>query len=336
MFGRVTSRRSAGLALLALMAMAGAACGDGEDRPGQVTAETPEGGSGSASASASGAGGETTNGADGYTPVSDVAGYLAMGDDVAAIKEKLAKAKEGGAVDWPAVKAVWEQGGASKKSDGSMRTLKGLAPAPDVVALVDAAIAGGPSDAVRAQQVEKGATVMLARKVVQELDAAAKKVGEGKTAPADGAPHNVDEAWGVFTAKGNGPAATADKRAADFKREGKVREPIVAALAEAQKAAGAGDAAGLTAATAKVRTGLEYVFYLATHKYLAGADAVARAEGAAFYLGIAPTVKAADPEADTAVAAAFQSGDAAAGRAALHKPAVLTALGIDDTERVDR
>ncbi|HEX9969383.1 MAG TPA: hypothetical protein VGB03_04525, partial [Acidimicrobiales bacterium] len=177
---------------LALVALALGACGDGEDRPGQVTADTTKDGSGSASASASGTGAHTTPGADGYTPVSDVDGYLALGDDVAAIKAKLAPAKTGGAVDWAGVKAVWEQGGASKKGDGSMRTLKGLVAAPDVVAFVDAAIAGGPSDAVRAQHVEKGTTVMLARKALQELDGAAEKVGEGKTAPADGAPHNVD------------------------------------------------------------------------------------------------------------------------------------------------
>lgn len=334
MFGTLKQRSAAA----ALVALALGACGDGEDRPGQVTADTTKDGSSSAgaSASASGTGSRVTAGADGYTPVSDVDGYLALGDDVAAIKAKLAPAKTGGAVDWAGVKAVWEQGGASKKGDGSLRTLKGLVAAPDVVAFVDAAIAGGPSDAVRAQQVEKGTTVMLARKALQELDAAAKKVGEGKTAAADGAPHNVDEAWGVFNAKGHGPAATADKRAADFKREGKVREPVVAALNDALKAAGAGDAAGLKAATDKVRAGLDYIFYLATHKYLGATDAAGRAEGAAFYLGIAPRVQAADAEADKAVTAAFQSGDAAAGRAALHKPAVLAALGVDDTERVDR
>ena len=339
MFGSVTSRRNAAVAVIALLGLAGAACGDGEDRPGQVTAEETGGsgsGSASGSVSSSGAVGDASKGGDGYTPVSDVNAHAALGDDVVAVKDKLAAAKQNAPVDWAAVRTVWEKGGGSKRSDGANRTLQTVVDAPDVVAVVEAALAGGPSDQVRAQQVEKGITVLLARKVIDELEAASEKVTAKKTAPADGAPHNVDEAWAFFTAKGNGPAATADKRAADFKREGKVREPVVAALVEAQKAAGAGDGQALGLATAKVRAGLDYVFYLATHKYLGGAEAVARAEGAAFYLGIAPRVKAADAEADAAIAAAFQSGDATAGRAALHRPAVLAALGVDDTERVDR
>ena len=337
MFGK-TKCSSLLIAAAATALFLGGACGDGEDRPGQVTSENSTGsgsGSGSASASASGAGGETTTGDDGYTPVSDVAQHAALGDDVATIKERLAVAKEGGPVDWAAVRSTWEKGGASKKGDGSNRTLKTLVEAPDVVVAVEAAIAGGPSDAVRAQQVEKGITVLLARKVVDELDAATDKVADGKTAAADGAPHNIDEGWAFFTAKGHGPAATADKRAADFDLEGKVREPIVAALTEAQKAAGAGDAAALTAASAKVRQGLDYVFYLATHKYLAADDAVGRAEGAAFYLGIQPRVKAADAAADEAIVAAFESGDEAAGRAALHRGPVLAAIAVEAGERVD-
>jgi hypothetical protein len=339
MFG-LTKTRSFLLALAMAGLLAGGACGDGEDRPGQVTSENGGGsgsgsGSASASASASGTGGETSTGDEGYAPVSDVDPHAAIGDDVAAVKEKLGAAKEGRPVDWAAVKVVWENGGASKKGDGSNRTLKTLVDAPDVVAVVDAAIAGGPSDAVRAQQVEKGITVLLARKVVDELEAAAGKVADGKTAPADGAPHNVDEAWAFFTAKGQGPATTAEKRAADFKLEGKVREPITTALADAQKAAGAGDEAALAAASEKVRAGLDYVFYLATYKYLAAADAIGRAEGAAFYLGIQPRVKAADAAADRAITAAFESGDAATGRAALHRAPVLAALGVEAGERVD-
>lgn len=106
-------------------------------------------------------------------------------------------------------------------------------------------------------------------------------------------------------------------------------------MADAQKASAAGDAAALQAATAKVQTGVDYVFYLATHKYLAADNEVGLAEGAAFYLGIAPRVKAADADADAAIRAAFSSGDEASGRAALHRPAVLTALGVEAGERVD-
>ena len=319
-------------------------CGDGEDRPGQLTSENGGTGSGSGtgsasgSGSASGAGAKTSPAASGYTPVSDVDAHAAIGDDIARIKELLAPAKEGKTVDWAAVKAVWEQGGSSKKGDGSIRTLQQLVDAPDTVAFVDGAISGSGSpatDAVRAQQVDKGISVLLAAKVVDELEAAAEKVAGGKVEPADGDPHNVDEAWAFFTAKGNGLAATAEKRAADFKREGTVAEPIVSALAAAQTAAGKADAMGLTDATADVRVGLDYVFYLATYKYLAATDEVGRAEGASFYRGIQARVTAADAAAHELIVGSFGSGDAAAGRAALHRDAVLQAIGVTPAQRVD-
>jgi len=41
-------------------------------------------------------------------------------------------------------------------------------------------------------------------------------------------------------------------------------------------------------------------------------------------------------EADRTIEGAFTSADVAAGRSALHEPAVLAALGVGDDERVDR
>lgn len=330
------------------------ACGDGEDRPGQVTSEN--GGSGSGSGSASGTGSASASGTgsasasgtgastgdSSYRPVSDVDSHAAIGTDIAQVKDLMAPAKEGKAVDWAAVRAVITEGGASKKSDGSTRTIEKLVDAPGVVAVVLDAVDGkgasaGASNAVRAQRVDKGISVLLAAKVRDELAAAAEKVVAKKIDPAEGAPHNVDEAWAFFTAGGNGLAATADKRAADFKREGKVREPVIAGLAAAQAAAKRGDVPTLETATTEVSEGLDYIFYLATYKYLDnGGDEAERAEGETFYLGIEPTVKSASPDADAAIVAAFASGDAAAGRAALHQPAVLDALGVEDAERVDR
>ncbi|HVE45197.1 MAG TPA: hypothetical protein VNA57_00420 [Acidimicrobiales bacterium] len=345
---KTRSWMTAGAVTLALLA---GACGDdGEDRPGQVTSEDGGSGSGSGSGSASGSvsgtGGSSAGGAskgeDGYKPVSDVAPHTAIGTDFAKVKDLLAPAKEGKPVDWAAVRTVITEGGASKRSDGSNRTFEKLVDAPDVVAVVLGAVDGtgasaGAPDTVRAQRVEKGITVLLAAKVRDELGAAAEKVEAKNLEPDDGAPHNVDEAWAFFTAGGNGVAVTADKRAADFKREGKVREPIVAGLVAAQAAATRGDSAALEQATVEVGERLNYVFYLATHKYLdTGGDAVKRAEGESFYLGIQPTVKSASAAADGAIVAAFASGDAAAGRSALHQPAVLEALGVDDAERVDR
>jgi hypothetical protein len=275
--------------------------------------------------------------AGGYTTVSDVTAHAAIGGDAAKIRDLLAKAKDGAPVDWAAVQAIFNEGGASKKGDGSFRTLGALAEDHPATAAVITAIAGGPSDAVRAQHVDKGITVILADKVIGELEAAAVKVSAKELDPKAGAPHNVDEAWAFFTAQDQGPALTADKRAKDFTLEGKVREPIVAALAAASAAAAAGDSAALERATADVQAGLDYVFYLATHKYLDhGGDAVKQAEGAAFYLGIADRVRAAAPAADQAIRATFAGGDTGAGRAALHQPEVLKALRVAGTSRVDR
>ncbi len=219
-------------------------------------------------------------------------------------------AKEEQLVDFAAVGAVFETGGASKKGDGSDRTLATLMDSPDTVASIRGAIVGsgssaGMSDAVRAQQVDKGITVLIADKVISELGSAAGKVEGGVLAPDDGAPHNVDEAWAFYTAEGNGPASTADKRAKDFKREGKVNEPVIASLMAAQTAAMEGDAAALAEATTSTRQALDYIFYLATFKYLESDDDVGRAEGAAFYGGIQPRVAAADPAADAAITAAL-------------------------------
>lgn len=269
-----------------------------------------------------------------YVTVSDVDSHAAIGDDIAAIKAETAKAKEDLPVDWDVVGQVFTEGGASKKGDGSTRTLAGLVDAPDIVAMVNAAIAdNASSDAVRAQRVEKGISVLLHLKVLDELDAAATKLADGKTDPADGAPHNVDEAWAFYTANGNGLQSTAIKRGDDFGVD--ADSPLLTALAAAQQAAGAGQADAFDAATEQVRGALNYVFYLATYKYLDhGGNEAKQAEGATFYLAIAPTVEAADPAAHQQITAAFVSGDAASGREALNQPAVLDALGVDPTNAI--
>ncbi|MDP3894514.1 hypothetical protein, partial [Nocardioides sp.] len=144
------------------------------------------------------------------------------------------------------------------------------------------------------------------------------------------------EAWAFFVAEDQGPASTAGKRAADFEREGEVLEPVLAALTKAQSAATSGDVEAFGSAADEVRSAVDYIFYLATYKYLDHAgDDVTQAEGETFYLGISETVAAASTEADEEIAGAFASGDAEAGRAALHRPEVLTALGIEESERVD-
>lgn len=281
-----------------------------------------------------------TPGADGYTPVSDVAPHAAIGLDAKEIRSLMEPATSDGEVDWEAVGRVFTEGKNSKKAEG-LRTLATLAPDDPATAMVLDAIRGtgsaaGASAGVRRQKVDKGIVVILERKVLAELEAASKKVADNKTDAATGAPHNVDEAWAFYTAEGNGPAATATKRANDFKKEGQVHEAVIKGLSSAQAAASSGDAAGLEAATAEVEAALDYVFYLATFKYLdTKNDPVTRAEGETFYLGIQSELAKEAPEADKAIRAAFASGDAQAGRSALNSTAALEALGVSEQDKVE-
>lgn len=312
-------------ATAALVVAAGlslAACGasDSASQPAADTAATPTSAAPSAPAAA-----------DAYATGSDVTPHAAIGGDVATIRTLLAAAKDGQPVDWTGVGARFRDGGASKKGDGSVRTLAALSPDSAAVALVESAVAGrdGASDAARAQSVDKGIIVILAEKVVSELGSAAAKVDKGATDPAKGAPHNVDEAYAFFVADGQGPAATADKREKAPELVGKVRKPVVDALVTARAAAQTGDVAALEAATARTQSALDHLFYLAVHRYLGHeGDAVEQAEGSAFYLGIQPRVRAASPAADAAIVATLADGDTVAGRAALDSPEVFAALGL--------
>ena len=145
----------------------------------------------------------------------------------------------------------------------------------------------------------------------------------------------MDEAYAFCVAEEQGPAATADKREKAPQLVGKVRQPVVEALAGAQRAAVAGDAAVLTAATTRTQAALDHVFYLAVHRYLAHEDdTVAQAEGGAFYLAIQPRGQAASAAADSAILATLAGGDTAAGRTALNSPEVFAALGLRADQRV--
>lgn len=322
------------MAVLVAVATAAGACGGDGDEAADA------GGSTTTAAEAQPAA-AVSKGADGYTPVSDVDAHAALGLDAKEIRALMEPATSGGTVDWAAVGSLFSAGKNSRKGDGSLRTLAGLAPDDPVTALVADAVAGsgssaGAPDTVRRQKVDKGITVLLERKVLDELETAAEKVAKGELDPASGAPHNVDEAWAFYWAEGNGPAATAAKRAGDFGRAGTVHEAVVAGLSAAQAAAVEGDEDALEAATGDVEAALDYVFYLATFKYLDTAnDPVKRAEGETFYLGIKPELAAAAADADQAIAGAFASGDAATGRAALNGAVVLPVLGVTAEKRVD-
>ena len=314
-------------AVLAAACMALSACGSTQN-PSVGAPSAAAAGTGTPSSAAS-------SPAAGYTTGSDVTTHAAVGKDVAEIRGLLAAAKTGGPVDWAAIGRLVQEGKASKKGDGTLRTLAALSPSSPSLASLERALTSGGTDAVRAQQVDKGMVVILAEKVVSELRAAGVKVGKGELDPSKGAPHNVDEAYAFFVAEEQGPAATADKREKSPELAGKVRQPVVDALADAQRAAVAGDAAALTAATTRTQAALDHVFYLAVHRYLAHeGDAVARAEGGAFYLAIQPRVQAASPAADSAILATLAGGDTASGRAALNSPEVFGALGLRAEQRV--
>jgi len=318
--------RTTTAALIVATALSLTACGSSEDTAGPAAAAAaPAPASLSAAALP-----------DGYTAGSDVTAHGALGQDVKAVRDLLAAAKDGGEVDWDAIGTLFREGSASKKSDGSTRSLAGLSPDSAAVPLIESAVAGdaGLSSAARAQQIDKGMVVILTEKVIGELECAAAKVAKGETDPAKGAPHNVDEAYAFFVADGHGPAATADKREKDPELVGKVRTPVVDGLADAQAAALSGDAAALAAATARTQAALDHLFYLAVHRYLDHeGDEVKQAEGGAFYLAIAPRVSTAAPAAHAAILATLAGGDTATGRAAVNSTEVFAALGLTEAQR---
>jgi hypothetical protein len=309
------------------------ACGDDAEEAGDAAATA------TASEAAEESEAAATPGADGYTPVSDVAAHAAIGLDAKEIRVLMEPATSGGEVDWAAVGKLFTEGKNSARDDG-LRTLAGLAPDDPATAVVTEAITGTgraaqASPAVRRQMVDKGITVILERKVLGELESAAEKVADKDTDDASGAPHNVDEAWAFYTAEGNGPASTAAKRAADFKKDGQVHEAVITALSAAQAAARAGDEAALQTASADVEAALDYIFYLATFKYLdTENDPVTKAEGETFYLGLQPELAAEAADAHAAITTAFTAGDAASGRAALNGAGSLAVLGITEQEAV--
>ncbi|MGH8999974.1 MAG: hypothetical protein ACRDY7_11355 [Acidimicrobiia bacterium] len=320
-----------------------AACGDdGDDPAAGSVSSTSSTAAGSSSSSSTAPATEGVSEGDGiYSPASNVDPHLALGEDVAAIKAAMEPATKGEPVDWAAVGKIFREGtGASKKGDGSIRTLQGLVPGSAQDAFVNAAIDGtgdaaGASDAVRRQMVDKGITVILAEKVIEEYGKARAKMEEGNLEPpSTGAVHNVDEAWAFLVAAGNGPASTAAKRAADFGLEGKVKEPVLQSIVVAQEHSQSGDLAAFDAATEATQEALYYIFYLATFKYLDHDDEVGEAEGLAFYRGISAAIEQADAASHQAIVDAFESGDAAAGRAALNRDPVLAAIGVSAEEKV--
>lgn len=300
----------------------------------------------------------------GFTPVSDVDAHSKVVEDVCAINGLL----DAESIDWDAVRTVYQEGGASVNSDGSVRTIAGFATSErdeaiwnDYVAHFDdptwidtftmSAIDGtgafaGEADLVRRQGTQKGIQnqVMIAW-MLHELIAAQEKVVAGETDPAEGAPHNVDEAWAFYhgTSPDCGPYATANSRGDNYGNGTEVNDALLEHVTAIQAAAVAGDADAYQTHLDETINQIMVTYVQATQRYAskvndsmtAGDEDTARieqAEGWAFYKVIEPMVAAADPDVADTVSSFYdlssppQAGQADAVRSALES--VYADLGI--------
>ncbi|MDH3299636.1 MAG: FEA1-related lipoprotein [Acidimicrobiia bacterium] len=309
------------------------------------TAETDGGASSSASSSAPAEGsteseaaaGEAVDAEGGYTYASDVTAHRQVTLDVCGIKEHL----DADTPNFEAAAELYSDGEYSINDDGSVRTLAGFATADDRLhglddyygtatplddwmteALGATGRFAGASDDVRAQAVEKGAqNQILVAWAIHELNSALEKVGAGDIDPAEGAPHNWDEAWAFYhgAAPDCAPFATANSRAENF---GTVSDDGVAqanaaiteAMNDGRDALIAGDARAASDAADEVIRNLVITYSQAAIRYatLVGQDvenddldaaAEHRVEGLAFFGVVEALVadRGADVEAVNAV-----------------------------------
>jgi hypothetical protein len=284
----------------------------------------------------------------------------------------MAPAAEGRSVDWAAARAIYETGRNQRRPDGTLRSLASLAGDADQAAFpnspsvygrpnfIDALIrdglngagrAQGLSDEARRQIVDKGLQVLICGKAMQALNAAGALLQQGNTDNANGAPYAVDEAWAAVAGAPdqNGLRSyalleTALDREANFRLNGKLRDPLESAFAATQAAAQKGDVAAVNRLRDEVRGYLNAIFYLGTLRpaKLAEDDATEAprqahlAEGWAFFQAIRAAVAAASPNAAETVEAAyarspsqaFPSSETTRVYSALNEPAVLQALRI--------
>jgi hypothetical protein len=217
--------------------------------------------------------------------------------------------------------------------------------------LTGAGRAQGLSDDARRQIVDKGLLMLVYGKALQEMESARVRVEQKNTDNATGAPHAVDEAWGVLagaTDQGGAHAfslfATAASREANFKIGGKLRAPLEAALTAAQAAAQKADAAAFATAHAEVKGHLNAIFYLSALHYAKVAETDTNeaqrqlhlAEGWTYFQTIRAAVASASPSAAQTVEAAytrpasqpFPASQTTQVYSALNEPAVLQALGV--------
>ena len=351
---RSTSRsvKFSGWVLMVVMTLVTAACGSddgGEVRDigessgsasGSASASGAASGSvsGSASGSASGVDGEVIGKLGGYTPVSDVSAHAKVVLDICDINELL---PSDAAIDYDAIRIIYEEGKSSVNSDGSVRTIAGFARSERDEAIwngyvdhygdptwldtfVISAIDGtgpfaGEPDLVRRQGIQKGIQnqIMIAW-VLHELVGALDKAEAGEFDPADGAPHNWDEGWAFYHGEASdcAPYSTADKRGENFGTGTAVNDALVDAFIRGVEALVAEDREVAAEAKDEIIRQITITYIQATIRYahqiddaLADGDGesarISQAEGWGFFRVIEPLLAAADPSAADAIADRF-------------------------------
>lgn len=337
------------LAVISAVVLVSSACGNLTPESGEAAI----GGSVSASgASVSVSGAVETASASGslggFMPVSDVESHSAVVEDICQINELLGAES----IDWDAVGAIYRDGGASVKGDGSVRTIAGNTTSDrdepiwnDYVdhygdphwidTFINHAIEGtgpfdGEADAVRKQGAQKGIQnqAMIAW-ALHEVVAAQSKVAAGETDAAGGAPHNVDEVWAFYhgTQPGCGPYATADKRGDNYGKGTSVNDAMLDLTTKLQQAALNGDEAEYQTHMDGLISQINTTYIQATQRYASKMDSsvsegdmetarIEQAEGWSFYRVIEPAVANADPAVAELISSVYElSNDPAAGQA---------------------
>ncbi|KAI8471515.1 MAG: Low iron-inducible periplasmic protein-domain-containing protein [Monoraphidium minutum] len=230
-----------------------------------------------------------------YTFVSDVAGYLKVSNDVCEFDNALNQPTP----NFAAAKKLYASGKNSKKSDGSIRTLKGLGTGDNsgepfwdqyakhfksvtfVDDMVSKALDGvapfKTTPLARREVARKGVSSnLIMAYLMHEMDEAAYKMGATppEISDAKGAPHNVDEAFALYVGEKSecSPWGISNKRGTVFDTmdtctASKANTAAVAAFNAALAAARKGDMKGFMAARAKVLSAFAVTSVQATIQY---------------------------------------------------------------------
>ena len=269
-----------------------------------------------------------------YTPVSNREIYMKISSDYKEIAALTDVVKSGQPLPAAEILLLYEAGMHSRIGSSS-RTLRGFArdprrstEFPDSAAFyesgtfLDSPISAsirGRGDAAeytpaqRRQAIQKGLLRVLYHWSKRYMFLGGERMSPGL----------VDEAWAVYVGEEvdgeypNSLADTARKREANFGREGTIDIPLREAMARAQQAAEAMDAAAYEAAANDVYSRYNAIFYLGTVRYMnealkhaqagnSDSSGTAAVEGLAFYISIQPDVAKASAAADEAMVAYFQ------------------------------